>query len=78
MVLGTELNDEIKIYIKAVRELGGVITTSITIAAVVRQSDLSIHFENGGPINLTATNWASKSLLYIQAKICKKKRFISS
>ena len=65
MLLGTKLDDDVKSYVKAVREAGGVITTSITIAAataIVRQADRNLLFENGGPITLT-TNWA-KSLLF--------------
>ena len=33
LLLGTKLDDDVKSYVKAVREAGGVITTSITIAA---------------------------------------------
>ena len=65
LLLGTKLDDDVKSYVKAVREAGGVITTSITIAAataIVRQADRNLLFENGGPITLT-TNWA-KSLLF--------------
>ena len=57
--------DDVKSYVIAVREAGGVITTSITIAAataIVRQADRNLLFENGDSITLT-TNWA-KSLLY--------------
>ena len=52
------------LYIRAVRECGGVITTSITIAvatAIVRKEDRNLLVENGGPIMLTK-NWA-RSLL---------------
>ena len=65
LLLGTKLDDDVKSYVKAVREAGGVITTSITIAAataIVRQADRNLLFENGGPITLT-TNLA-KSLLF--------------
>ena len=65
LLLGEKLDTEVKSYIQAVREAGGVITTSITIAAataIVRRSDRNLLSENGGPITLT-NNWA-KSLLY--------------
>ena len=65
LLLGENLKTAVKNYIKAVREAGGVINTSITIAAttaIVRKSDRSLLSENGGPITIT-TNWA-KSLLY--------------
>ena len=51
LLLGTKLDDDVKSYVKAVREAGGVITTSITIAAataIVRQADRNLLFENGG------------------------------
>ena len=65
LLLGEKLDSEVKAYLKAVRDAGGVVTTSITIAAgtaIVRRSDRNLLAENGGPITLT-TNWA-KSLLY--------------
>ncbi|SMN02226.1 hypothetical protein SPONN_625 [uncultured Candidatus Thioglobus sp.] len=73
LLLGTSLDDEVKSYIRAVREAGGVITSAITIAAataIVRQTDRNLLVENGGPIALT-TNWA-KSLLY-RMKFVKRK-----
>lgn len=65
LLLGEKLDDEVKCYIRAVRERGGVITTSITMAAataIVKRADRNLLAENGGPISIT-TNWA-KSLLY--------------
>ena len=65
LLLGEELDTAVKNYIKAVRDAGGVITTSITIAAataIVRKTDRSLLSENGGPMTIT-TNWA-KSLQY--------------
>ena len=64
-MLGEKLDGEVKHYIKAVREGGGVITTVITMAAateIVRRADRNLLSENGGPIDITV-NWA-KSLLY--------------
>ena len=61
-----KLDTEVKLYIQAVWEAGGVITTSITIAAamaIVQRADRQLLPEDGGdPITLT-TNWV-KSLLY--------------
>ena len=65
LLLGENLDTAVKNYIKAVREAGGIINTSITIAAataIVQKTDRSLLSENGGPITIT-TNWA-KSLLY--------------
>ena len=63
LLIGEKLDTEVKSYIRAVRECGGVITTAITIAAataIVRKEDRNLLAENGGPITLTKT-WA-KSL----------------
>lgn len=63
--LGEKLDGEVKHYIRAVREGGGVVTTAITMAAataIVRRADRNLLSENGGPIDITV-NWA-KSLLY--------------
>ena len=57
--------DEVKLYIKAVREGGGVITMAITMTtatAILRRADRNLLSDNWGPIDIT-TNWA-KSLLY--------------
>ena len=62
---GKKLDKQVKHYLKAVREGGGVITTAITMAsatAIVRRANRNILSEYGGPILITA-NWA-KSLLY--------------
>ena len=64
-MLGEKLDEDVKHYLKAVREGGGVITTAITMAsatATVRRGDRNLLSEYGGPILITA-NWA-KSLLY--------------
>ena len=65
LLLGEKLDEQVKHYLKAVREGGGVITTAITMAsatAIVRRADRNLLSEYGGPILITA-NWA-KSLLY--------------
>ena len=65
LLLGEKLDEDVKQYLRAVREGGGVITTVITMAsatAIVRRSDRNLLSENGGPITITS-NWA-KSLLY--------------
>ena len=64
-MLGDKLDEEVKHYIRVVREGGGVITTAITMAsatAIVRRADRNLLSENGGPLLITV-NWA-KSLLY--------------
>ena len=64
-LLGEKLDEQVKHYLKAVREGGGVITTAITMAsatAIVRRADRNLLSEYWGPILIT-TNWA-KSLLY--------------
>ena len=65
LLLGEKLDTEVKYYIQAVRQGGGVITAAINMAAataIVRRADRNLLVENGGPISIT-TNWA-KSLLY--------------
>ena len=65
LLLGENLDSQVKAYIQALREEGGVVTTSITMAAataIVRKADRNLLGENGGPITIT-NNWA-KSLLY--------------
>ena len=65
LLLGENLVSEVKSYIQVVREGGGVVTTSITMAAataIVRKADKSSIAENGGHITIT-NKWA-KSLLY--------------
>ena len=65
MLLGETLDNQVKAYIRSVRESGGPVTSAITIAvgrAIVRKYDSKLLIENGGPLSLT-TNWA-KSLLY--------------
>ena len=49
---------EVKCYIQAVREEGGVVTPSITMAAataIVRKHDRTLLKENGGPVIITKT-----------------------
>ena len=73
LLLGSKLDEDVQKYIRAVRAAGGVVTTSITIAAataIVKQNDRSLLVENGGPINLTP-NWA-KSLL-VRMEFVKRK-----
>ena len=63
LLLGEKLVSEVKCYIQAVREGGGVITTAITMAAataIVRKSDRNLA-EYGGPITI-ASYW-TKSFL---------------
>ena len=65
LLLGEKLDLQVKSYIQPVHEGGGVITTSITMAAataIVRKADRNLLGENGGPSTIT-NNWA-KSLLY--------------
>ena len=56
LLLGERLDAEVKCYVQAVREGGGVITTAITMAAataIVRKSDRNLLAENGGQITIT-------------------------
>ena len=57
LLLGEELDTEVKRYIRAVREEGGVIKTAITMAAataIVKKADRNLLAENGGPITITS------------------------
>ena len=63
LLIGEKLDTEVKSYIRAVGECGGVIT-AITIAAataIVMKEDRNLLAENGGPITFTKTR--AKSLL---------------
>ena len=65
LLLSEKLETEVKCYINAVWEVGGVITTASIMAAttaIVQKSDRNLLAENRGPITIT-NNWA-KSLLY--------------
>lgn len=65
LLIGETLDNQVKAYIRSVRDSGGPITSLIAIAvgkAVVRKFDASMLAENDGPLSLTS-NWA-KSLLY--------------
>ena len=64
LLLGEKMDKEVKSYICAVREGGGVVTTAIAMAAataIVRGHDRNLLIENGGSIAITKT-WG-KSLL---------------
>ena len=64
LLLGENLDRQVKSYIIAVREKQGIINTAITVAfgeAIVKKTDKNLLRENGGLIELTKV-WA-KSLL---------------
>ena len=66
MLLGKELDTQIKHYIPVVHKEVKVINTAITIptaTAIVRKADSNVLAENGGPITVMS-NWA-KSILYM-------------
>ena len=65
MLLGSELDEQVKSYIKDVREKGGGIDTTVLIAsaeAMVKKVDKTLLKDYGNPIDLMPT-WA-KSLLH--------------
>ena len=64
LLLGEKLDCKVKLYVHAVREAGGPVTTTIVISAgraVVNHHDPQLLSVNSGPIILTAS-WA-KSVL---------------
>ena len=64
LLLGSELDDQVKCYIKDARAAGTPIDTAVVMAsgeATVRKTDKNLLKDNGGPIDITKT-WA-KSLL---------------
>ena len=64
MLLGDKLDTDVKHYIRAVRDGGGVVNTRITAAAataIVRKTDRNFLAENGGPITNT-NGWAVSTL----------------
>ena len=75
LLLGNELDDRVKKYIKDVRAAGTPIDTTVVMAsgeAIVRRTNKMLLKENGGPIDITKS-WA-KSLLsrigYVKYKVC--------
>ena len=78
LLIGKKLNGKVKAYIRAFRDIGGVVTTTITIAAgkaIVSTVDRSLLAENGAPAT-PSKNWA-KSLLYRLNFVKKKRQFYS-
>lgn len=66
LLLGGNLDRQVKSYISAGREKQGIINTAITIAcdeAIVKKTDKNLLRENGGPIELTKVR--AKSLLHL-------------
>ena len=54
LLLGEKLDTAVKCYIQAVREGGGVVTSTITMAAataIVRKHDRTLLEESGGTVN---------------------------
>ena len=65
LLLGEELDKQVKGYIRALRDEGGVVTIPLTMAigtAIVESSNRMLLSKNGGSIEITK-NWA-RSLLY--------------
>ena len=65
LLLGDTLDNQVKEYVRGVREGGGILTTEITIAAakaIVQKYDPQLLAEDKGPITIKP-DWA-KSLLY--------------
>ena len=78
LLLGNELDDRVKRYIKDVQAAGTPIdTTVVTVVmasgeAIVRRTDKKLLKENGGPIDI-AKSWAKSLLLrigYVKYKAC--------
>ena len=64
LLLGEELEEQVKASIQHVRSSGGVVNAPITTAVargIVVASDANLLAENGGPINLTR-DWAKRLL----------------
>ena len=64
LLLGEELEEQVKAFMHHVRSSGGVINAPITTAVargIVVASDANLLAENGGPINLTR-DWAKRLL----------------
>ena len=65
LLLGQNLDSQVKLYIQTLREGGGMVTTSVAMAAftaIVRKADRNLLAENGGGITIT-NKWA-ESLPY--------------
>ena len=65
LLLVEKLDNQVKCYIKAVREEGGVVTSTIVIAAataiIKKKHDMNLLSEHGGPIKVSNT-WAKSFL----------------
>ena len=56
LLLGDELDEQVKCYVRNVREKGGGIDTTVPIAcaeAMVKRANKMLLKEHGGPINLS-------------------------
>ena len=81
LLIGDQLDSQVKAYIRCIRESGGVITSAIAVAAgtaIVRKHDPKLLAECGGHIILTK-HWA-KSLLYrmqfVKRRSCSTKKIM--
>ena len=75
MLLGETLDNQVKVYIRTVRDAGGPVTNTIVMAvgrAVVRKFDPSLLTQNDGPLSLTP-NWSS-----LQNEFCQEERLLYS
>lgn len=64
LLLGKDLDDQVKAFVQDLRSSGSVVNTAITIAAakgIVLAKDANLLAENGGSINLTK-DWAKRLL----------------
>ena len=75
LLLGELLDSQVKAYIRCVRESGGVITSSIVVAAadeaIVKKHNPKLFVDHGGHLTLTKS-WA-KSLLHRMQFVQRKK-----
>ena len=74
LLLGQELDRQVQAYLMSLREAGGVVNTSIAIAAatgIIRRHDSNLLAVNGGHIVLTK-HWA-QYLLQRMGYVCKEK-----
>ena len=74
LLLGNELDDRVKRYIKDVRAAGTPIDTTVVMASgeTIVRTDKKLLKENGGPINITKS-WAKLLLSrigYVKRKAC--------
>ena len=63
LLLGEKLDGDVKLFIQGLRDAGGIVTTSITMAAatgIIRRLNQNLLSENGGQIVIGQSRFYSE------------------